>query len=205
MLEGSSGWETSVLCWLQSLQGATRGIKGPVSFLGELLMTRRRKSDSILKTCCAPAVVWKWIQLKRAIQNTTVNLPHLIQCTSQDAVAWLFAVFPTVIPHCSLLWQSTFIQGSYCFNLNITKTNQKTGLKPQSNSTHNFRSEINLTHLEILHTSPFLCKGDQKMLIAWVVLCTWIFHLILLPVVRMRKFASSCTAQELLLGQGNPC
>lgn len=37
------------------------------------------------------------------------------------------------------------------------------GLKPQSNSTYNFRGEINLDQLEILHMSPFLCKGDEKM------------------------------------------
>lgn len=32
-LEGRGGWKASVLCWMQHLQGATRGIKGPVSFL----------------------------------------------------------------------------------------------------------------------------------------------------------------------------
>jgi len=64
--EGGGGWEPSALC---CLRGASRGIQRPVSFLGKLLMTTRRKSDSIAKTCCAPAVVWKWIQLKRATQT----------------------------------------------------------------------------------------------------------------------------------------
>lgn len=67
-LEGRAGWKALVLCWLQLLQGATRGIKGPVSFLEKLLMTMRWKSDLILITCCAAAVVWRWTQLKRATQ-----------------------------------------------------------------------------------------------------------------------------------------
>lgn len=66
-LEGRGGWKASVLCWLQ---GATRGIKGPVSFLEKLLMTMRWKSDSIPITCWAAAVVWRWTQLKRATQTT---------------------------------------------------------------------------------------------------------------------------------------
>lgn len=135
----------------------------------------------------------------------TVNLPHSIQHTSQDAVLLLFAVFPTVILHGFLHWQQPLTQENYYFHLNKTKTIQKMELKPQSNSTDNFRGEINLTPLEILHTSSFLCKGDQKMLIAWVVLSIWIFHLAFLPHVRIRKFASTCRAQKLSLGQGNPC
>lgn len=69
VLEGRAGWKASVLCWLQHLQGATRGIKGPVPFLEKLLMTMRWKSDSIPITCWAAAVVWRWIQLKRATQT----------------------------------------------------------------------------------------------------------------------------------------
>lgn len=104
VLEGRGGWKAAVLCWLQRLQGATRGIKGPVSFLGKLLMTMRWKSDSIPKTCCAAAVVWRWIQLKRATQTvqwiylTWSNAWAKMQCFALSIAIAVSNCYSTLFP-----------------------------------------------------------------------------------------------------------
>lgn len=73
------------------------------------------------------------------------------------------SLFPAVIVHCSLHSQRPFTKENYCFHLNNAKTIQKMRLKAESNSAHNFRSEINLTQSGVLHAKLFLHKGDQRL------------------------------------------
>lgn len=143
-LEGRVGWKASVLCWLQHLQGATRGIKGSVSFLEKVINDHEMKkwfntNNLLCSSCCV-----EMDSTKKSNTNHTVDLPHLIQCLSQNTVLWSFFCYCCFQLLFYIVSRNNIVLSleNYCFHLNITKPIQKMGRKPQSNSTHTFRGEI---------------------------------------------------------------